>query len=86
MMHFVPPSRPVRTRQGSNLKPALGEVSPETRHLNLRWSVARLDELRTALSDPRAWPDGVAFLFDATVAEITQLAHELAIPVRHPHP
>jgi hypothetical protein len=42
-MMFIPPSTIVPARRCSRLFPPLGEVPQETRHLNLRWSVADAD-------------------------------------------
>ena len=36
-----PPSKIIRVRQGSKLVPPLGDLDPETRHLNIDWTAGR---------------------------------------------
>src|SRR5262245_41120532 len=81
-LHIVP------AHEGSSLKPPLGfgtetvagRGKRETRHLNLNWSIARLDALRICLRNSGLPLERIAYLYQSTPAEIERLSREMGEP------
>lgn len=79
---IVPPSVRIPVSEGSKLNPPLGSRWPETRHLNLRWSMARLDALRLCLRTSGLPLQRIAELYQSTPPEIERLAREMGEGIR----